>query len=121
MPSSSADADDESATPYFRRDGNHFISIEIARGGWGPTLSGHVTGGLLSWAAGQTINDPDFQPARLTVDLPGPAPLEPLEIRTQVHHERRRLELVEASLVQSGDTVARATTLFLRRGMQPDG
>ena len=58
MPSSTADADDQSATPYFRRDGNHFIPTEIARGGWGPTLSGHITGGLLSWAAEQTVDDP---------------------------------------------------------------
>jgi Thioesterase-like superfamily len=121
MPSSTADADDEPATPYFRRDGNHFIPDGIARGGWGPTLSGHVIGGLLSWAAEQTVEHPDFQPARLTVDLPAPVPLEPLQVRTQVHHERRRLKLVEASLIQHGDTVARATALFLRRGPQPDG
>ena len=38
-----------------------------------------------------------------------------------MHHDRRRLRLVEAVLTQRGETVARASALFLRRGPQPEG
>ena len=107
--------------PYFRRDQERLVPGAVARGGWGPSISGHVIGGLLGWAAERAVDDPDFQPARLTVDLPRPTALEPVEVRTTVHHDRRRLRLVEAVLTQAGVPVARASALFLRRGPQPDG
>ena len=109
------------STPYFVRDGSHYVPTGIARGGWGPTIRGHVAGGLLGWAAEQAVDDPQLQPARLTVDLPAPTALEPIEVHTRVRHERRRLRLVEAVLVQHDAPVARASALFLRRGPQPDG
>jgi len=109
------------STPYFVRDGSHYVPTEIARGGWGPTISGHVAGGLLSCAVQQAVDDPQLQPARLTVDLPAPTALEPITVHTRVHHERRRLRLVEAVLIQHDVPVARGSALFLRRGPQPDG
>lgn len=115
------DVDSAAQTPYFRRDENRFVPNPIARGGWGPSLSGHVVGGLLGWAAERAVDDPDLQPARLTVDLPAPVALEPIEVHTTVHHDRRRLRLVEAVLTQRGTPVARGSALFLRRGAQPEG
>jgi hypothetical protein len=109
------------STPYFVRDGNHYVPTEIARGGWGPSISGHVVGGILGWAVGQAVDDRQLQPARLTVDLPAPTALEPIEVHTRVQHERRRLRLVEAVLIQRDVPVARGSALFLRRGPQPDG
>jgi hypothetical protein len=109
------------STPYFVRDGSHYVPTEIARGGWGPSISGHVVGGILGWAVGQAVDDPQLQPARLTVDLPAPTALEPIEVHTRVQHERRRLRLVEAVLIQRDAPVARGSALFLRRGPQPDG
>lgn len=107
--------------PYFVRDGNRYLPTEIARGGWGPSLSGHVVGGLLGWAAERLVDDPQFQPARLTIDLPRPTALEPVEVHTRMRQDRRRLRLVEVGLVQNGNPVAQASALFLRRGAQPDG
>jgi hypothetical protein len=107
--------------PYFLRDESRFVPNEIARGGWGPSISGHVVGGLLGWAVERAVDDPQLQPARLTVDLPAPTALEPIEVHTHVHHDRRRLRLVEAVLTQGGAPVARGSALFLRRGPQPDG
>lgn len=115
------DVDAAAQTPYFRRDESRFVPNPIARGGWGPSLSGHVVGGLLGWAVERAVDDPDLQPARLTVDLPAPVALEPIEAHTTVHHDRRRLRLVEAVLTQRGTPVARGSALFLRRGAQPEG
>lgn len=109
------------SAPYFSRDESRFVPNPIGRGGWGPSLSGHVVGGLLGWAVETAVDDPQLQPARLTVDLPAPAALEPIEVRTTVHHDRRRLRLVEAVLTQRGVPVARGSALFLRRGTQPEG
>lgn len=108
-------------TPYFRRDGSRYVPTEIARGGWGPSLSGHVVGGLLAWAVERAADDPELHPARLTVDLPAPTALEAVEVHTRVHHDRRRLRMVEVVLTQRDVPVARGTALFLRRGTQPAG
>lgn len=116
-----ADGAAASPQPYFVRDQNRYLPTEIARGGWGPSLSGHVVGGLLGWAAERLVSDQQFHPARLTIDLPRPTALEPVEVRTRVLQDRRRLRLVEVVLVQNGHPVARASALFLRRGPQPDG
>lgn len=115
------DVDLAGSAPYFSRDESHYVPTEIARGGWGPSISGHVVGGLLGWAVERAVDDPQLQPARLTVDLPRPTALEPIEVRTRVQHDRRRLRLVEAVLIQRGAPVARGSALFLRRGPQPDG
>lgn len=109
------------SVPYFVRDEKYFVPTEIARGGWGPSLSGHVVGGLLAWAVEEAAPDAQLQPARLTVDLPRPTALAPLEVRTEVRHDRRRLRLIEAVITQDGAPVAQASALFLRRGVQPDG
>ena len=109
------------SAPYFVRDEKYLVPTEIARGGWGPSLSGHVVGGLLAWAVECAVPDPELQPARLTVDLPRPTALEALEVHTQVRHDRRRLRLIEAVITQDGAPVAQASALFLRRGPQPDG
>lgn len=117
-------SDDDAAAsqlPYFLRDKKHYVPTEIARGGWGPSLSGHVVGGLLGWAAERIVDDPQFQPARLTIDLPRPTALEPVEVHTRVRQDRRRLRLVDVVLVQNGNPVAQAGALFLRRGPQPGG
>ncbi|BBZ12982.1 acyl-CoA thioesterase domain-containing protein [Mycobacterium branderi] len=115
------DLEPTASPAYFLRDENRYVPTAIARGGWGPTISGHVVGGLLAWAVEHAVDDPDLHPARLTVDLPAPTALEPVEVHTRVHHDRRRLRLVEAVLMQRGAAVARGSALFLRRGQQPEG
>jgi hypothetical protein len=106
---------------YFERDGVRFVPRRMAKGGWGESASGHVVGGLLGWAAERAVDDPDMLPARLTVDLPRPTALAPTELHTQLLRDGKRLRLVEATLVQDGHAVARATALFLRRCDQPAG
>ncbi|CAM2766689.1 hypothetical protein BST27_00140 [Mycobacterium intermedium] len=112
---------DFSSLPYFERNENQYVPTKLARGGWGPKISGHAIGGLLGWAVERAVDDLELQPARLTVDLFAPTAMEPVEVHTSVRHERRRLRLVEAVLTQHGTAVARASALFLRRGAQPEG
>jgi acyl-CoA thioesterase len=105
----------------FTVDGDSYVPGGMTRGPWGDVMGGQSIGGLLGWGIERSGIDPDFQPARFTVDLLRPVLLEPVQIRTSVQREGRRIKLVDGTLVQNGKTVARASALFLRRGDHPDG
>ena len=106
---------------FFTVDGDSYVPGAMTRGPWGAAMGGQIVGGLLGWGIERSGIDPDFQPARFTVDLLRPVLMEPVQIRTSVQREGRRIKLVDGTLVQNGKTVARAAALFLRRGDHPDG
>jgi Acyl-CoA thioesterase N-terminal domain/Acyl-CoA thioesterase C-terminal domain len=107
-------------TAYCVRDARTtLVPTALAQGPWGRTMSGHVVGGMLARAVERAVGDSGFQPTRLTVDLVRPTALEPTEVTTSIHREGRRIRLVDATMVQGGNVVARASALFLRRGEQP--
>jgi hypothetical protein len=62
-----------------------------------------------------------FQPARLTVDLFAPVRTEPLVAVTEEVRAGNRIRVADVRLLQSGEPVARATLVQLRRGEQPPG
>ena len=72
---SAVDPTPRSGTPsaFFVPDGDAFVPAPIARGPWGQTISGNYVGGLLGYVLERDAGDPEFQPARLTVDLFRPA------------------------------------------------
>jgi hypothetical protein len=104
---------------FFTADGDTFVPAPIARGPWGQTISGNYVGGILGHVLERDAGDPDFQPARLTVDLFRPAALAPVRVDTDITRQGRRLKLVDAVMTQDDTVVARASGLFLRRGEQP--
>jgi hypothetical protein len=106
---------------YFLRDGDAFVPTSMARGPWGSQISGNFVGGLLGHAIEAAVDDPDLQPARLTVDLLRPAAMEPVRVRTSVVRQGRRLTLVDAEVTQAGTLVSRASAVLLRKGEQPPG
>lgn len=103
---------------FFVTDGDSYVPTSLARGPWGPSLSGHYVGGLLGRAVEQEVNDADtdLQPARLTVDLLRPVALSPVQVHSSVVRDGRRLRLVDVVMTQSDVMVARASSLFLRHG-----
>jgi hypothetical protein len=109
------------SSALFSREGDQFTPSPMAKGGWGDFVSGHVVGGILGWAAERLVDDPQMQPARLTVDIPRPMALAPVELDARILRDGKRLRLIETVATQSGRAVARATALFLRRGPQPTG
>jgi Thioesterase-like superfamily len=106
---------------YLVADGDVLLPDPVAQGPWGPTISGHVVGGILARSVEAAGADAGLQPARLTVDLLRPTAIEPLEVRTTVQRDGRRIRLVDAEIVQNDAVVARASAVFLRRGEQPTG
>ena len=106
---------------YFLRDGDTFVPTSMAQGPWGSSISGNFIGGLLGHAIETAVDDPDLQPARLTVDLLRPAAMDPVRVRTSVVRQGRRLTLVDAEVTQADRVVSRASAMLLRRSEQPPG
>ena len=100
---------------FFVTDGKSYVPTRLARGPWGPSISGNYVGGMLGRTVEQEVDDADLQPARLTVDLLRPAALKPLQMHSSVVRDGRRLRLVDAVMTQNDVVVARASALFLRR------
>ena len=102
---------------FFTVDGDTYVPSALTRGPWGATMGGQVVGGLMCWGIEQYGIDPEFQPARLTVDLSSPALLEPVHIQISVQREGRRIKLVDAALAQrdeSGRVVEEGRALTVR-------
>lgn len=106
--------------PFFAVDGDAFVPTDFAKGPWGEIVGGHTVGGLLARATELACGAPEFQPARLTVDLLRPTLMRPTQVQTTVQREGRRIRLVDAALIQDHTVVARASAVFLRRDEQPD-
>ena len=54
------DGVDSRAGPYFIRDQNRYMPTGFARGGWGPTISGHVVGGILAAGSNARSTTPGY-------------------------------------------------------------
>lgn len=111
----------DASRAYFAGDGDVLLPDPVAQGPWGPTISGHVVGGVLARGLESAAATDDLLPARLTVDLLRPTAIAPLEVRTAIQREGRRLRLVDAAILQDDVVVARASCVFVRRGEQPTG
>jgi hypothetical protein len=118
---SSANPSSSVPTCFFVTDGKGYVPTPLARGPWGPSLSGNYIGGLLGRAVEQQVDDVDLQPTRLTVDLLRPVALQPLQLHSSVVRDGRRLRLVDAVMTQNDVMVARASALFLRRSEHDGG
>ncbi|MDT5144818.1 MAG: hypothetical protein QOI79_4185, partial [Mycobacterium sp.] len=96
MTDSSTNPSAAAPTSFFVTDGKDYVPTRLARGPWGPSISGNYVGGLLGRAAEREVDDVDLQPARLTVDLLRPVALQPLQMHSSVVRDGRRLRLVDA-------------------------
>ncbi|MGV0742940.1 thioesterase family protein [Mycolicibacterium sp. XJ870] len=108
-------------TPFLLRRDDGFVPNEIAHGGWGPTLGGQVVGGLLARAIEQHVTEEDLQPARLTVEILRRVASAPVRVSASVIRSGSRMRAIDAAMTQQGEVVARASALYLRRGVQPEG
>jgi len=81
--------EDSTITPeaFFTADGDSYVPGPLTRGPWGAAMGGQIVGGLLGWGIEQSGTDPEFQPARLTVDLLRPVLLQPVQIQTSIQRK----------------------------------
>jgi hypothetical protein len=108
--------------PFFTRDGDTYVPGPISRGPWdGSSLHGRVIVGLLAFGIEQEHGGPEFQPARLTVDMYRLPDLSPITVTTRLVRDGYRIKVVDAEFVSGGVSMARATCQLLRRTENPPG
>jgi hypothetical protein len=107
-----------SAIGYFVRDGDLLLPQPPACSMWSDDqLHGVALSGALARAAERQLDEvgrPDLIPARWTVDLFKPARMRPAKFNTEVVREGRRICLVDVTMTQDGQRVARASATFLK-------
>jgi hypothetical protein len=91
------------------------ISSEHAGGPWDPAVQhGSAPAALVAWAAERIETTVPMRVARLTIDLLRPVPVAPLEIRTEILRQGRKIQLASILLIASGTEVVRASVLKVR-------
>ncbi len=109
--------------PYFRRDvEGRFVPTDICRGPWDPeTLHGRVVSGLMAYEVDRTWGASEFHPSRFTVDLYRVPRFAPVEVSSHVVRDGNRIKVIDAEFTSSGESIARASAILLRRTEQPEG
>ncbi|QIX28142.1 thioesterase family protein [Nocardioides sp. JQ2195] len=110
---------------FYRRDGDSLVPQPLAKSLWGANnMHGVAISAGLSRAAERALRDlgrDDLQPARYTVDLFRPAAMVPSTFTAEVVREGPRICLIDVSMLQEGERVARASALFLSTSTNPSG
>lgn len=107
---------------FYRAEGDHYHPNPVSAGPWrADSLMGRVVVGLLGFEIERRHLEPDFIPARLTVELHRLPGFAPISIVTRELRGGGRIRLVEAEFVSGGESLARATCQLLRRTEAPPG
>lgn len=100
----------------YRIEGSIAHAQPCAAGPWDPGLQhGGATGSLIAWAAERIPAREPMQIVRMTFDFLRPIPVAPLEIKTAVTREGRKIQVCNVNLLHEGVTCARATVLKVRQ------
>ncbi|GAC1379761.1 MAG: thioesterase family protein [Marmoricola sp.] len=120
-----ADHRDPTTFGLFRREGSVLVPQDLARSLWkADQMHGVATSGALGRAVEQAAlagGRDDLQPARFTVDLFKAPSMNACTTEVEVVREGPRILVVDATLIQDGEPVARARALFLKPGETPSG
>jgi hypothetical protein len=99
---------------------DRFAPTELSRGPWDPSAQhGGAPAALIARAIEQVESAVPMDVVRITYEFLRPVPLTPLDLRTRVLRDGRRVQLVEAQLHADELEVARATALRIRSDAVP--
>jgi hypothetical protein len=103
--------------PFFERDEDRFVPTASTRGPWDPDAQ-HAgpPAALLGRAIERCEARDGMQVGRITCEILGPVPLEPLTVEARVVRPGRSVELLEASLAGPAGELMRARAWRLRVG-----
>ena len=111
------DGGDAGEGAFYRRDGELFVPTRHTEGPWAPeTQAGNPVSALLAWGVEQVPTLAPMRTVRCTFDLFRPSPMRPMELKTEVVREGKRIQVVDASLWVDGVRYAACRALRLRRG-----
>jgi Thioesterase-like superfamily len=102
---------------FFERDGERFVPTAATRGPWDPGAQ-HAgpPAALLGRAIERCEPRDGMRVGRITCDILGPVPLEPLTVQASVVRPGRSVELLEASLAGPVGELMRARAWRLQAG-----
>jgi acyl-CoA thioesterase len=107
------------ASALFSPDGDTYVPAALARSPWSSqALHGGSVAALLARAVEAWVPDGQ-QVTRMTVELMRPVPVVPLRVRAEVIRPGRKVQLVEASVSDGDEALARARALLLRTADAP--
>lgn len=96
-------------------DGDRLVPTGLTRGGWSDDAQhGSPPAGILARAIEHVPTAVPMQVVRYTIDLFRPVPLRPLATETTVRREGRRIQVIDALLLDRDIPVGRATALKIR-------
>jgi hypothetical protein len=91
------------------------LSTPSAAGPWNPQHQhGAAPTALICWVVERIPTLVPMHVARITVDLLRPVPVAPLEVKSEVLREGRKIQLCQIQLFADGTEVTRATVLRIR-------
>lgn len=100
----------------YRLEGSRVVTGPVAGGPWDPKLQhGSAPSALITAIAEAVPAAVPMRIARLTVDLMRPIPVAPLEIKSEVLREGRKIQLCNIDLFADGKLCVRGTVLRIRR------
>lgn len=107
-------------TPIFERDGERYVATDAARGPWDPgACHGGAPAALLAAAIDATPSLVPMQGVRLTFDILRSVPTgRPLDLDVEVAREGKRVQALNATLVDATDAteLVRCRALRIRTG-----
>lgn len=107
---------------FFELDATALVPTDIARSSWSQEqMVGPAVCGALARALEHDFGADQFVPSRLTVDLFKAVRVEALHITTASARDGNRIRVGDATIVQDGEVVSRASAVFLRRDDTPPG
>jgi hypothetical protein len=99
----------------FKLSGNIAETRQWAAGPWNASQQhGSAPSSLIAYTVEQIPAPQPMQVARMTIDLMRPVPVAPLEIKTQILREGRKIQLIGVQLLADGVEVVRANVLRIR-------
>ena len=100
----------------FERDGDRFVPTPLTRGPWDPrAMHGGAPSALFTHVCEMHDPGPAAFVARVTVELLRPVPIQPLTMRVRTIRPGRKVQWLEAALLDDDEhEMARATVLRLR-------
>jgi hypothetical protein len=100
----------------YQLEGSRAVSGPMAGGPWDPKMQhGSPPSALIVAVADSVPTAVPMRIARMTVDLMRPVPVAPLEIRTEVLREGRKIQLCCIDLIADGKLCVRGNVLKIRR------
>lgn len=109
-------------TAFFNHTDGGYIANLKAVSAWSPTqLAGTAVCGLLAHGLETHSPGPQFVPARFTVDMFSPVLNEPIELRSSIVRDGKRIRVADVEIVQHDRVRARATAQFLIASAEPPG